>query len=265
MKAAFRISESKAAGTFLAGILVLTLFVGCQSLREPTSPEKLRLQGTLSGVVYLRDEMGHLLPSQAGTEVSLEEIGRKATTDDSGRWSFSGLYTGTYTVAFSKPGFGPLRFPGYQFVGGGETYFPAQCLTQIASLHISNLEIDTSPSNFQGVRVRFCVCNGSMEEDGRYVVFFLGNDSTVSSDPVQHAAWTARRIRDTSNSEIEWLIRWTSFRPTMPYPSGTTVYMVAYGAPNLYQGSTYQDPLTGKTVFPALNPTPSNVVNFEVP
>ena len=85
-------------------VLVLFFLTGCAlEPQVPTGPT-----GSVSGYAYLYSSTGTLLPSSAGITVSVNGTNKSAQTNDSGKWTVTGLAAGNYSLTYSKTGFGDV-------------------------------------------------------------------------------------------------------------------------------------------------------------
>ncbi|MCX2738432.1 hypothetical protein [Pontibacter anaerobius] len=97
----------------------------------------------------------------------------------------------------------------------------------------------------------------SMEQPRQRELFF-SKDPNVSKDNFMLAWATMNSVSGTFKElfDIEDL-------KDRGFASGDRVYIVVHG--NTVKADTYNDPETGKIVFPALSPTPSNVTSVVMP
>jgi len=236
----------------LSVIVVVSAFTGCKGPEGPAGPA---LTGDIIGYVVMIDNNDNYLQDNSSVTVSIEGTNISASTASDGRFILSGVSTGTYTIAFSKTGFGTMKIVGYSYAGGGQAFLDHTYLSQIPAYTITGL---TSSVN-SGYIVVSGKYSGALPV-GTYTQYklFISTAPTVSSNPQNY------NFCDTpysSSDSFSTTINSSDFKSNK-IQTGQKVYIVAY-TDNSY--STYIDIATGKYVYPSLNPTPSNVVSVVVP
>ncbi len=238
MKSAFAL----ALGTMLLSISTF----GCKD--EVTTGI---LTGDIQGVVFLRN--GDVdIADRSGVTVTIGTLVFRGVSNPDGTWKIEGLPTGTYTVSFSKPGFGIYKVFSYQFVGGGMTYYPDQYLFRVATHNVTSLAA-TDTAGYLRVTGRF-----ASVPNHRYAILFWDTTANVSPDRhVFHSMIYAQS--DSAFTDVFGNYIFNHYRLT----TGTPVYLMGYGCGTYEPG--YFDPSTRKYVFTTLSSTPSNTVRTEVP
>jgi hypothetical protein len=237
----------------LSVILIISLINGCKGPEGPAGPI---LTGDMIGYVILDDNNGNYLKDNSAVTVSLEGTGNSTTTAQDGRFVLSGVSAGTYNIVFNKSGYGITKIISYQFVGGGQVFLDHIYLNQIPQYTISDLT-----SSFS---------SGSLVISGKYngvkpgslylsYAIFASSFPGVSSNP---ADYNFSYTNSTYNSDSTFSSTIYGFPANFGFQSGQTVYFIAYAGVGYEQ---YIDLATGKYFFPALNPTPSNVISVIVP
>jgi len=232
--------------------------LSCKGADGPAGPS---LSGDLVGYSYLYDLSGNRAADNSGITVAVEGSSTTATTTADGRWTLSGLKTGTYTIAWTKSGYGMRKSVGLQFVGGGQVYYGSISLYLIATHTATNLVATTSvvstlkyvnlSGNFSGTTMQYMM-----------VRFFVGTSSAVSSTPANYLYTTSSSYSSTPTT-FSTSINTQSLTSAGIF-SGSTIYVIAYG--DSYFGSTsYIDIATGRFVYTCLNAVPSNVSTVVVP
>ncbi len=218
------------------------------------------LTGNLIGYAHLYDLSGaHLATSlDSGITVKVEETGRHTKTAEDGRWELSGLATGTYTISFSYPGYGTYKRVGSQYVGGGQVYFGTQSLYQIPLFYVSNFLATTSGSI--GLTGTF---SGTLPTGTRNVRYFVGTTSAVSSDPAKYLYTNTTSASSTSTTFSASISSASLGATGVGILSGQTVYIVAYAEG--YTPNSYLDFATGRSYYPDLGATGSNILTVVVP
>lgn len=241
----------------LMALVLSAVLLGCET-EGPQGPAGPVLTGDLIGFAVLTDLNGTQLTDRSGVTVTAEGTNVSDVSDSSGRWVLVNLPTGTYTIAYSKTGYGTRKLMGYQFVGGGETLFGTTSLYQIPGFTVTGLSATPSGDN---VSVSLTLA-GVLPAASRIVRVFIGSSAAVSSDPKNYLSTFSMGIPSTSTTT-------TIEVPSQPYfhsygiTTGQTAYLVAYveGAGS----GSYFDLETGRYWFSSINPIPSNVDTVAVP
>lgn len=98
-------------------ILSVLAFIAISSCESPTAAV---IQGNVSGRVYLQPLKGKI--DQENHAVSLNLTGNKSYSTisaDSGKFMFTGVEQGIYSLTYSKAGYTPYTMDNIQFVGNG--------------------------------------------------------------------------------------------------------------------------------------------------
>jgi hypothetical protein len=235
-------------------LLTIFLFSSCKGPEGPAGPS---LSGDLIGYSYLYDVSGYRSADNSGITVAVEGTSISAVSTSDGRWVLSSLTTGTYTIVFSKSGYGTRKSVGYQFVGGGQAYFGSMGLYQIPAYTVTGL----SATRSTGYVSISGTLTGTLPTGSRYPRLFIATSPTVSSDPKNYIFSYGAIVSSTSTT-LSTSISTQALNSYGIY-TGQTVYIVAYA--ESYSSGTYIDLSTGGVYYPNLNPTPSNVVSVVVP
>lgn len=174
----------------ILGLLAVSSIMSC---RVQTAPPET---ADVMGLVVL-DSSG-ISPTPSGVTVSLEGTNFSTITDDSGRFELKDVPGGTYTVRWSKPGYGDMRYIGAAIQGGGNSpvyiaqpiydQWPAQNITTYlhAFSHVvANVQSASfSASNYYGTCL---VLDGSYTDDEYlqpdhvdFITAFFSHKSDVS-------------------------------------------------------------------------------------
>jgi hypothetical protein len=201
----------------------------------------------------LYDQYGtRLFSNLKNISVSLDNTVVTALTDSTGKYLFSGLKTGSYSLTITDSLYGTNKVQDIQFVGGGDLNRDLK-LSQIPTFTLSTfLAIDTIQTAINYVKVEGTV---AADSSARRFVVFAGASSNVSSDPATYRLFYFAQI--TPNS--------TSFSLLIPASelygagliAGDIVYLAAYPAAlNFNTTSSYEDFTTGNLVFTSIGSTP---------
>ena len=239
--------------------MLITLITSCS--KDESTPSVL--SGTLRGSVQVWNDKTTSLTDKSGVTVTIENISGKTTsTAADGSFQFADLPYDTYDLAFSKSGYGTRKVFGVKLSGttSGTTVnmttvqFGALSTTTITSLSIVNNTYNSGP----GVTYSYSVSPVPSTSSRAYVRAFLGTTNAVSN--TNYTAFST--LNSASNNNVNGGFT-ASELYAMGFTAGQTVFIKLYG--DSYQSNDYDDPLTGKTVFPNLNPTSPAAVQFIVP
>jgi hypothetical protein len=266
--------------------LILGLFILCTlvSCRSQTAPQET---ANVIGQVVL-DSSEILTPPYSGIEVSLEGTGDSTMTNDSGRFELPNIPGGTYTMRWSKPGYGEVRYIGVAIQGGGNTpvYIsyngnPTR-LRKYSSLVTSLLSASFDTSGGGNTSQDYLILSGSytdMENVSYYqdaIAFYFSHSSNVSPVEGTYAGYYTEPgydyypetnpefVMDTVNKTFRMgydIYGLTAFN----FYSGDSIYIAAYGAP-VDNSFDYLDPVTdNEPVLTSYNQTPSRVIGLKIP
>lgn len=245
--------------------LFVLMFTACT--KDGTiGPEGPSLSGDLVGFANLYNVAGVRLADNSGIIVTaypdtLASPGKKYidTTTVDGRFLLPQLSTGTYTITFSKKGYGARKLSGYQFVGGGQVSYGTTSISAISTSTVTSLSATVS------ALTSYVTFNGTLSVNlpasYRYVRLFIGTSSGVSSLPVDYKFVQSTFINTTSTTFTSLVSSETLASYGMT--TGQKLYVVAYA--DSYNGTSYLDMATGQYFYTSLNSTPSNVVSFVAP
>ncbi len=234
-------------------IMMLFIATGCIG---PEGPEGPKLTGELTGYAGLVSNDGILLPDRSGILVEVEGTSFSSTTDPTGRYFISGLVSGTYTLSWTKSGYGIQKHMGYQFVGGGRTFHE---LIFLGEIPLYTAQINVRPTIGSDQVTISGSFNGIGNLADRRVRLFFGSTENVSFDPYLNIFSVYGQ-----GSASSWTINLPLINiRRLGVASGTTIWIIAYS--DSWISSFYTDIETGKKVFPDINPYPSARFNFILP
>ena len=249
----------------LCCMLVTFAVAGCSGGTGPQGPAGPALSGAWTGFVSLHDEYGGPLASDSGVTVSASPGGSSSITIGDGSYTLSNLKTGIYTVTFSGPGMGTFIRDAGQFVGGGTVYLATINFSQQSTGVITNLALTFNAAQdtlFATGMVNVPAVTGYP----RYIRLFYSGSASVGPAVANYTltgpvAGTAYRVVHTTFSIGITGADLAGLKHA--FASGATVNAVAYG--DSFYNNAYTDTTTGKTVYPNVGPTASNVVQFVMP
>ena len=238
--------------------ILLMALPGCEE-EGPQGPAGPVLTGDLIGYTILTDLYGSQVPDRSGVTVTAEGTTISAVSDSTGRWVLTNLPTGTYTIAYSKTGYGTRKGMGYQFVGGGQTSYGTTFLYQIPGFTVTGLSAAPSGDN---VFLSLTLTGVLPTATNKYVQVFIGTSAGVSSDPANYRSTFSLAIGSASTT-FSGDIPSQSYFHAYGFSAGQTAYVVAYAMG--YGSGSYLDLETGRYWYSSLNPIPSNVDTVAVP
>lgn len=222
----------------------------------PEGPSGPKLKGDITGLVLLVDENGSQPSDRSGVNVAIEGTSFTTTTDVSGSYILSGLETGVYTITYSKTGYGISKIIKYQFIGGGQIFLGTISLCQPPPYYVTNL------TNTSGTTITKTL--SSPISAARSVIYFIGKSSSVSSHPSNYLNYLWYTGLNFTNGVYTLSLSASSLR-SAGFVSGSTAYIVAYGANEGGRSSGYTDVTTGRYVYTNISSTASNVIAITVP
>jgi hypothetical protein len=249
----------------LCCLLVLAVGAGCSGNTGPQGPAGPALTGAWSGFVAMHDEYGGPLASDSGVTATAEPGGSTSITNDAGLYTLSDLKTGIYTVTFTNPNMGTYIRDAGQFVGGGTVELATLNLGVKSTGVVTNLALtfnaaedtlyatgNVNPPSVTGfpryVRLFY---SGSANPGPAVTAYTVTGPVSGTAYKVVHATFSIA----ITGADLAGLQN--AFAP------GSTVNAVAYG--DSYYNNSYTDTTTGKSVFPNVGPTASNIVSFSMP
>lgn len=248
---------------YVAGlILLILLFAGCKK----TEINQIDLKGTLKGEIYAMDEIGQKNNDNRNILVQLEgsEPLLKAVTDSAGKYEIRDIPSGTYNLVLSKEGYGEYQKQGFQIVGGSKPrYFFSSIIkkssttvedlsleivneTDIYLKCIVNHDFDTTESNFRTPVIRYFINTTGNPSNKNYLL--------TNVVPFEGESGTQLYARVPINNSL--------------FPSGSTIYIIAYGCNNVNRVSisyyAYYDILLNQFIDTTVGEA-SNITSITIP
>jgi hypothetical protein len=228
--------------------------VGPEGPEGPSGPAGSALSGSLVGFVTLYDEFGVAVADKSGVTVTVDGYlpALTATTNSAGKYQIDNLQAGTYDLVFTKTGYATYKSLGFSFVGGVKPRLFYATLAQQSNTLLTNLvgSIFSTTTMTLSCTVAPAIPAGYY----RIIRFYFGKTNTVSStNYITTSATSSSTTSYSANRSFD----------KMNYPTGTTLYVIAYGESNYTYG--YPDLTTGLTIYTTINSTPSNIVSIVVP
>lgn len=214
-----------------------------------------------AGEIELYSESGRREEDYSGVEVTV--LGTdplvKGYTDAKGIFWIEGVPLGRRRASFSKPGYGTFITPEYNYrIEDGSNFNRFYSGFRIAQVSTSVPSEVTASVEGSKIAVSGVLTPAASMEQPRQREVFFSKDPNVSKDKYMLAVGTMNSVSGTFKDlfEIEYL-------KTRGFASGDKIYIVVHG--NTVEAQAYEDPKSGKFVFPALNPIPSNVASVVIP
>jgi hypothetical protein len=279
--------------TIIFGLLAVSSIMSC---RVQTAPPET---ADVMGLVLL--DSGMFSPTPSGVTVSLEGTNFSTITDDSGRFELKDVPGGTYTVRWSKPGYGDMRYIGATIQGGGnspvyiavpENEFPTGNITTHLPA-FSHLAANVQSASFAANKSNtdtFLVLDGTYTDDEPIMTYnspgdfsdeitaFFSHKQDVSpieghydgfvneEEDVTELDGTLGGVLDTANNTFHFVFEGApgTFIP-YNFHSCDSLYIAVYGTINDPFGGYYFDPTYNEGVITSYNQTPSHVIGLKIP
>ncbi len=258
----------KAPPSVLTIIIALSI-AGCTGSTGPAGPT---LTGSMTGFVTLFQSDGSRAYDQSGVAVNVQGTSLSAMTDSTGKWTFSGLSTGTYIVTYNKKGYGMSEQQGLQFVGGGSTDYLGNIMMAQPpdfSVSLTSIRFDTTYYwHIINFSVTMTFSSSGEPEDNSTFLIIVGKDSTFNpSNPTDYLYST---LGGYNGNNSGYAYSYLSSLAAVGFTSGMTAYVAAYPLAHWPNGSStalyssYYDIATGRTAYTSVG-TRSNVIRFTIP
>ncbi len=237
----------------LATILV-PLCIGSLSCNKASSNISY---GQIRGVVRLVDDLNNP-QSFAGMQVTAENTGVSTMSDSLGRYFLNGLQNGIYNLVYSKPGYGTYILVGFNNNGNvsyNPSIVPLVTMGQFSTTTFTALTVNV---NNDSVVLRPTIDPAGTTIQPRGIRFFYGTVPDISSE--NYMAYS--KVYQLSNATGVLKVGYDYFY-SLGFTSGETVYIKGYG--DAFFSNDYDDPQTGKHIFPNLNDTTVDAVSFILP
>ncbi|MDP4221188.1 MAG: carboxypeptidase-like regulatory domain-containing protein [Bacteroidota bacterium] len=259
---------------------LLALVYGCKS---STTNAPQDVTGDLKGTVGLVDSHGNQVADKSGVLVTAEGTTLSATSDADGNWIIHNLPTQTYTIAFSKAGYGTKKNTSFSFVGGGTVAFGDRMtlyqplgftVTLDSATPPEKPVYDASGTLLSKSGVLYGHISGATLADSNLIkcLVFMGTSSTIDTqDTSSYVAGFSLadngyfHFLTRSGSDLKFMLAtWQDCGPKGWMKSGMKIYMQALATTSFYTGAPYFDIQTGKYIYS--DPIPaSNVLSVDVP
>ncbi|NAS13488.1 carboxypeptidase-like regulatory domain-containing protein [Poritiphilus flavus] len=242
---------------FFYFLIPALLLISCGSDDGGSSNPTPATAGDISGSVNLYDS-GTTQLSGADMTITVEGTSPliTTTTDANGEFTLSEVPFGTYTIAYSKTGYGTFKqFNIAHNNENGTSITVAPSLGQLSPTEVLSVDITI---NTNEVEIEKSLDPPASSNDRRYFRIFFGSDDTVSNTNFVAVAPTLETGSEPSTTTYS-----VSELMDLGLQSGSTVFVRVYG--DSFFGNSYNDPGLGREVFPNLNANSASPVSFVVP
>jgi predicted heme/steroid binding protein len=269
----------------ILGLFALSSILSC---RVQTSPSESATADVIGQAMLDSNEI--FLPNSSGITVSLEGTNYSTVTDDSGRFELKNVPSGTYTVRWSKPGYGDIRYIGATIQGGGNTPVYIAYNGNITRLRaFSHLTANLQNAYFapnNSNTANYLVLEGTYTDDefnalySEDITAFFSHKQDVSPIEGNYDGYgseagfvnsldaSGKYLLDTVNQTFQYTIGLSSLT-SFNFQSGDSIYVATYGSPYDAQLASdygdYFDPINNEYVMTCYNQTPSRVIGLRIP
>lgn len=237
---------------------MLLLFSGC----ENSEVVQLDLKGTLKGKISTLDEFGFNNSDQENVVVQLDGSVPliSSITDSTGHYEMNEIPSGTYNLIISKEGYGENQRQGLQIVGGNEPIYCNDFIIEKSSTTIENLSLEIV--NITEIYMKGIVNHNYLFEQGgsrapaiRYFIDNIENPSYINylqTGTFSHYGEGGSQIEERIYIDKNLL------------PSGSKIYVIAYGCYGLDSFGGYFDFLSNQYIYTSVG-TESNIASITIP
>lgn len=185
---------------------------------------------------------------------------KTALTDNSGRYSIRGLGNGTYSLEYTKDGYGTSHQYGVQLFGNDSVFLWSFYLfKKIENFNVPGfIEIDP---HFEHWGIYYIGLKSNMMERNHNLAFFMDMNNKVSYKTYSYLNTLVESTEDESTGSV-----FLFYPDYLPFKSGSTVYMIAYVCSEFELGYGYFDDYYGGIQLTTLQPdNHSEVLSFVMP
>jgi hypothetical protein len=253
----------------------LAFVFGCKS-STPTTPLQT---GDLTGTVGLYDSHGKEVTDRTGVTIQAEGTTFSGVSDAAGNWVIHDLPTQTYSISFSKNGYGTVKNTSFSYIGGGTVSYGSRVnlyqpvaytiILDSASASTDSLNYNNFAYNNFGY-VSGHITGASADSAIIQAYVFFGTTPTITFGDT--STWLGGMLWNNSrpiplvkkgNDFYFTSKNWEVCGPNGWVQSGKKVYLQGFATTTKYSPA-YFDVITGKWIYP--NPPPSsNILSVKIP
>jgi hypothetical protein len=215
--------------------------------------------GKITGSVQVWNDKATSLADRSGVTVVINNLSNVSTTTAAdGSFSFDNLPYDNYDFSFSKSGYGTFKYFGVSH-SNSSTIMPTIQFGAISTSTVSALTyVSNTFAGGPGVSYTFSMNPTPTSANRGYVRAFLSTSATVSN--TNYMAYSG--LRSASNNNVTGGFTADELYG-MGFATGQTVFIKMYA--DAYQSNVYEDPATGRDVFPNINSGSPAAISFVVP
>ena len=240
--------------TIRFSLILFLLVFGTSCSKDNDIDPPAPTSGNVSGSVNLFDD-GVTEIDNSNMTVSVEGTSISATTNASGQYTLSNVPFGTITLIYEKNGYGTFKRFDVDHSGGDTFILETPSLGQISTTSITNL---TATDNGTDITLSATTNPAGNVGNTRYIRFFFSTQTNVSNTNFEAVLETLPAQINPRNLNLT-----NASLVALGFSSGQTVYARCYG--ESFWSNQYDDPNSGDTVFPNINPNSAAEVSFVVP
>ena len=223
----------------------MAMIIGCND----SGTESPVIHPGIKGYVVLYSDGITPLGDSSGVTVSADgPVRDSVVTSRGGHWTLTPLPPGTYSLTFSKQGFGLKKIANVHLPSDKQIDLGRVIMVHKPWFNLTSLSIAPEDSEML-ISGDFSYSGGSYF--GATVAFFMDTTDLVFQDLSHYISYATTFVPPPSTSYELHLTR-ADIKTLLGLSSGTQVYVTAVTASALFVFSGYQDSTSGNWVFTAV-------------
>ncbi len=246
--------------------IVIAAFSGCKGPTGDDGAIGGQLKGDIYGYVRVWDEKGNSESNRQGVIVKVDGEDITATSDSTGLWTLRNVSAGIHSITAQKPGYSKTVVSNYQFVGGGNAYFPDPLeVIQLPSFTITGITLTGKATDSLGQILSIDINPPAKKDEYRNFLILFGRSESVKVNTKDVVFGFTNSYKYKSEGPAMFSVKnlGALLKSVYNVKSGEKLYVITYpvsgNAP-----VTYIDPVTNEKVYANIG-SPSSVISFEVP